>query len=65
MRRELAFSFVRYAKRVDSLDELHRWARATENKHRTYVATRCIPENSSKAPQRAMIYGRTGKELNT
>jgi deoxyribodipyrimidine photo-lyase len=35
VRRELAFNFVRYAKRVDSLDELPEWARATLNKHRT------------------------------
>jgi deoxyribodipyrimidine photo-lyase len=34
VRRELAFNFVRYAKRVDSLDELPEWARSTRNKHR-------------------------------
>ncbi|HYW42978.1 MAG TPA: hypothetical protein VE959_08980 [Bryobacteraceae bacterium] len=40
VRRELAFNFVRYAKRVARIR-----------------AIRCIPENSSKAPRRAMIYG--------
>ena len=34
VRRELAFNFVRYAKRVDSLDELPDWARTALNKHR-------------------------------
>lgn len=34
VRRELAFNFVRYAKRVNSLDELPQWARATLDKHR-------------------------------
>jgi deoxyribodipyrimidine photo-lyase len=34
VRRELAFNFVRYAKRVDSLDELPDWARATLDRHR-------------------------------
>jgi deoxyribodipyrimidine photo-lyase len=34
VRRELAFNFVRYAKRVDTLDELPDWARATLNRHR-------------------------------
>lgn len=34
VRRELAFNFVRYAKRVDSLEELPEWARATLAKHR-------------------------------
>jgi deoxyribodipyrimidine photo-lyase len=34
VRRELAFNFVRYAKRVDSLDELPEWARATLDQHR-------------------------------
>ena len=34
VRRELAFNFARYAKRVDSLDELPEWARATLAKHR-------------------------------
>ena len=34
VRRELTFNFVRYAKRVDSLDELPDWARATLDKHR-------------------------------
>ncbi|HEV3202232.1 MAG TPA: hypothetical protein VGZ73_30250 [Bryobacteraceae bacterium] len=57
VRRELAFNFVRYAKRVDSLDELPEWARSTLNKHRADPATRYIPENSSRAPRRAMIYG--------
>ena len=35
VRRELAFNFVRYAERVDSLDELPGWARATLDRHRT------------------------------
>ena len=34
VRRELAFNFSRYAKKVDSLDELPEWARATLDKHR-------------------------------
>lgn len=34
VRRELAFNFARYSKRVDSLDELPEWARATLDKHR-------------------------------
>ncbi len=34
VRRELAFNFVRYAKRVDRLEELPEWARATLAKHR-------------------------------
>jgi len=35
VRRELAFNFVRYAKKVDSLDELPEWVRTTLNKHRS------------------------------
>jgi deoxyribodipyrimidine photo-lyase len=34
VRRELAFNFVRNARKVDSLDELPEWARATLDKHR-------------------------------
>jgi deoxyribodipyrimidine photo-lyase len=34
VRRELAFNFVRNARRVDSLDELPAWARATLDAHR-------------------------------
>ncbi|SPE32609.1 Deoxyribodipyrimidine photo-lyase type II [Candidatus Sulfopaludibacter sp. SbA6] len=34
VRRELAFNFARYAKRLDSLEELPEWARATLAKHR-------------------------------
>jgi len=34
VRRELAFNFSRYSKKVDSLDELPEWARATLDKHR-------------------------------
>jgi deoxyribodipyrimidine photo-lyase len=34
VRRELAFNFVRYAARPDSLDELPGWARATLDAHR-------------------------------
>ena len=34
VRRELAFNFVRNARRVDSLDELPDWARATLDAHR-------------------------------
>ena len=34
VRRELAFNFARNARRVDSLDELPDWARATLNAHR-------------------------------
>jgi deoxyribodipyrimidine photo-lyase len=35
VRRELAFNFARTARRVDSLDELPAWARATLDKHRS------------------------------
>ena len=35
VRRELAFNFARYAARLDSLEELPHWARATLHKHRT------------------------------
>jgi deoxyribodipyrimidine photo-lyase len=35
VRRELAFNFARYARRVDSLEELPDWAQATLAKHRT------------------------------
>ena len=34
VRRELAFNFARYTRRVDSLAELPEWARATLDKHR-------------------------------
>jgi len=34
VRRELAFNFAKHAKRVDSLDELPQWARATLRRHR-------------------------------
>jgi deoxyribodipyrimidine photo-lyase len=34
VRRELAFNFVRYSRKVDSLEELPDWARATLDQHR-------------------------------
>jgi hypothetical protein len=57
VRREPALNFVRYAKRVDSLDELPEWALATLNQHRTGRRDPVYTRERSKAPRRAMIYG--------
>ena len=64
VRRELAFNFVRYAQRVDSLAELPEWARATLDRHR---ADRRDPVYSREQLESAATYDElwnaTQKEL--
>ncbi len=51
VRRELAFNFAWYAKRVDSLTELPDWVRATLRAHRKDKRDPCsTPANSSNKP---------------
>jgi len=64
VRRELAFNFVRYAARVDSLDELPGWARATLDRHRRDPRRpRYTPEQFERAETYDDLWNATQKEL--
>ena len=64
VRRELAFNFVRYAARADSLDELTEWARATLDRHRRDARRPLYtPEQFERAATYDDLWNATQKEL--
>jgi deoxyribodipyrimidine photo-lyase len=64
VRRELAFNFARYAARVDSLEELPEWARATLDRHRGDAREPLhTPEQFERAATYDDLWSATQKEL--
>jgi deoxyribodipyrimidine photo-lyase len=64
VRRELAFNFARHAARVDSLEELPGWARATLDRHRSDPRDPLYtPEQFERAATYDDLWNATQKEL--